>query len=222
MTKYAFALAALFVAGPAFAQSGATQSPPAPNSSSSAPSPATSVPAGGDDHGAFAVAERERQRRRWPVGHPAGHRTLWRDVADGADPRQVAPLRHGAGRGSRPAPHEASGSRRASPGLACDDGSHRSQCRCPDRLRTGRRGRHHHHGRQTAAQCARRGAAAATDRCGGPGPEMPGPSSYGQRPATPSGAPASISGRFGPASIHWPMTGRLKRCSTPSETARRR
>ena len=33
-------------AAPAFAQSGATQSPPAPNSSSSAPTPATSAPAG--------------------------------------------------------------------------------------------------------------------------------------------------------------------------------
>ena len=46
MLKYA-ALALALSAAPAFAQTGATQSPPAPNASSFAPQPVDSVPAGG-------------------------------------------------------------------------------------------------------------------------------------------------------------------------------
>ena len=45
MLKYA-ALAVVLAAPAAFAQSGATQSPPAPNSASSSPTPANSAPAG--------------------------------------------------------------------------------------------------------------------------------------------------------------------------------
>lgn len=46
MLKYATAFALIVAAAPAFAQSGATQSPPTPNAAASAPTPATSVPAG--------------------------------------------------------------------------------------------------------------------------------------------------------------------------------
>ena len=46
MLKYATALTLLVLAGPAFAQAGATQSPPAPNASSASPIPPTSVPPG--------------------------------------------------------------------------------------------------------------------------------------------------------------------------------
>ena len=46
MTKLIPALAVMLLAAPAFAQSGATQSPPAPNSASSAPQPANSLPGG--------------------------------------------------------------------------------------------------------------------------------------------------------------------------------
>lgn len=46
MLKYAAAAALMLAAAPAFAQSGATQSPPSPNASTSAPTPATSVPEG--------------------------------------------------------------------------------------------------------------------------------------------------------------------------------
>ncbi len=46
MTKFVPALAMLLIAAPAFAQSGATQSPPSPNSSQSAPQPANSMPPG--------------------------------------------------------------------------------------------------------------------------------------------------------------------------------
>ncbi len=46
MLKYASAFALILAAAPAFAQSGATQSPPTPNAAASAPTPATSVPAG--------------------------------------------------------------------------------------------------------------------------------------------------------------------------------
>ena len=45
MPKYAFALALILAAAPAFAQSGSTQSPPSPNAATSAPTPATSAPA---------------------------------------------------------------------------------------------------------------------------------------------------------------------------------
>jgi len=46
MTKFIPALALLLAATPAFAQGGATQSPPAPNAASSMPEPVGSVPAG--------------------------------------------------------------------------------------------------------------------------------------------------------------------------------
>ena len=46
MTKLIPTLAILLMAAPAFAQGGSTQSPPAPNSSSSAPQPANSLPGG--------------------------------------------------------------------------------------------------------------------------------------------------------------------------------
>ena len=46
MTKFIPALAFLLMAAPAFAQNGATSSPPSPNSNQSAPEPANSVPAG--------------------------------------------------------------------------------------------------------------------------------------------------------------------------------
>ncbi len=46
MLKYVLAIALLVAAGPVFAQSGATQSPPAPNASSSAPQTSNSLPAG--------------------------------------------------------------------------------------------------------------------------------------------------------------------------------
>ena len=47
LTAAATLLSAGLIAGPALAQSGATQSPPAPNSSNSAPQPSNSVPSGG-------------------------------------------------------------------------------------------------------------------------------------------------------------------------------
>ncbi len=48
MTKFLTLVAAFaLTAAPAFAQSGATQSPPAPNSSSSGPQSGNSVPSGG-------------------------------------------------------------------------------------------------------------------------------------------------------------------------------
>lgn len=46
MIKLIPALAILLMAAPAFAQGGSTQSPPAPNSSSSSPQPANSLPGG--------------------------------------------------------------------------------------------------------------------------------------------------------------------------------
>lgn len=46
MLKYAAALALTLAAVPAFAQVGATQSPPAPNAGSVAPQPVDSVPPG--------------------------------------------------------------------------------------------------------------------------------------------------------------------------------
>ncbi len=46
MLKYLPVIALLVAAGPAFAQSGATQTPPAPNAGSSAPQSSNSLPAG--------------------------------------------------------------------------------------------------------------------------------------------------------------------------------
>lgn len=46
LTIAATVLSAGLIAGPALAQSGATQTPPAPNASNSAPEPSNSVPAG--------------------------------------------------------------------------------------------------------------------------------------------------------------------------------
>lgn len=46
MLKYVPVIALLVAAGPAFAQSGATQTPPAPNASTSAPQTSNSLPPG--------------------------------------------------------------------------------------------------------------------------------------------------------------------------------
>lgn len=46
MLKYVSAIALLVAAGPAFAQGGATQSPPAPNASSAQPQTSNSLPPG--------------------------------------------------------------------------------------------------------------------------------------------------------------------------------
>lgn len=46
MNKFIPALAILLLSSPVLAQSGSTQSPPAPNSGSSAPQPANSIPPG--------------------------------------------------------------------------------------------------------------------------------------------------------------------------------
>lgn len=46
MFKYAAILALVAAGGPAFAQAGASQSPPAPNAASAAPTPPTSEPPG--------------------------------------------------------------------------------------------------------------------------------------------------------------------------------
>ncbi len=46
MTRFVLAAALFLAAVPAFAQSGATQSPPSPNASSQGPTSANSVPAG--------------------------------------------------------------------------------------------------------------------------------------------------------------------------------
>ncbi len=46
MLKYVSVIALMIAAGPVFAQSGATQSPPSPNAGSSAPQTSNSLPAG--------------------------------------------------------------------------------------------------------------------------------------------------------------------------------